>query len=133
MQQNTPIYLSLAMMYPLFIFLSFFIAGTMGGIPPLSAGALLDVFTGTHAPIAIILSALIFLDLAWFHLSLMPSSLPDPKKHLILLVIPEVIAVIGFLLAFITHNPWICVPYVALGFANYAYAYARISSYAPKS
>ncbi len=131
MEQKNIIYMSLSLMYPLFIFLSFFIAGMLGGIPPFSAKSITGIYSGQWSAVAIILTFLCLADLAWYHLSLFPASIAQPKNHLLLLVIPEMFAVIGFLLAVVSKDPWISLPFIALGFANYAYAYIRISQAVP--
>jgi hypothetical protein len=133
MEQKNAVYLSLSVMYPLFVFLAFYIAGLAGGIPPLSAASLIGLYSGQWAMLAIMLSVLCLADLGWYHLSLFPVAISEPKNHLLLLVIPEVIAVAGFVLAVVSKDPWVVLPFAALGFANYAYAYMRISSAVPKT
>jgi len=133
MQQNTVTYLTFAMMYPLFAFLSFFVIDNLGGIPPLSTDGLLGVFMGKNAVWAFLFTGLTFAPMAYYHLILFPRSIGNPEMHLILIVLPEIIAVLGFVLAYLARNPWVSLPFIALGFMNYAYAVFRINASAPQA
>jgi hypothetical protein len=133
MQQNTSVYLTFAMMYPLLAFLSFFVTGATGGIPPFSFGSLSDVFMGKYAIWAFLFTGLTFVHMAYYHFILFPRSIGNPEMHLLLIVLPEIIAVLGFVLAFLAHNPWVSLPLIGLGFMNYAYAFFRINASVPKS
>lgn len=122
---NNPLYLMLGGTYPVLLFATFFVVSNMGAIPPLSLESFFSPFTGPEPLLAFALAGFAFFDMAWYHLSLFPQCLPDPKKHLILIVLPEVFAVFGLAIGVFYMNPWAATPFVVLGFANYAYAFIR--------
>lgn len=124
--KDAPLYAALGSTYPLLLGLPFLLAGLAGGIPALESGAFAAAFTGEWSFVAMVLTSLCFIEMAYYHLSLFPQGIGNPKMRLILVVFPEVFAIFGFLLAFLTGYPWAGVPFAALGFANYAYALLRL-------
>jgi hypothetical protein len=133
MNQNTTTYLTFAMMYPLLAFLSFFVANNADGIPSLSFGGVSGVFMGENAIWAFLFTGLTFAGMICYHFYLFPRFIGNPEMHLVLIVLPETIAVLGFVLAYLARNPWVSLPFVALGFMSYAYAFFRINASAPQA
>ena len=121
------IFLSLSSIYPLLFFLLFYLGTVRGESVPFSIQAFAQPYSGGFAFMSLVFAALSFLDLGLYHAILLPKYLNNPKTHLLAIVFPEVIAIFGFIIGFFNNNPWAAIPFFALGFANYAYAYLKIS------
>ena len=125
MEKNM-IYLAMGGIYALLLFAVFFVVSSMDAIPP--PESFLEPFMGPDSLIAIAIAAVSIMHLAWYHVFMFRNWLSNPRAHMLLLVLPETYAIFGFALGFFYMNPWASVPFVALGFANYAYAFIRIQA-----
>lgn len=120
-------FLGLGSMHLALFFLMLYVANLGGQAIPFSPDAFIQPYFSQFPLLAMILLALILPELYYYYFMLVPSALPNPKQHLILLVMPEIFAVFGFVIGFFYKNPWAALPYFVLGVANYIYGYMKIT------
>jgi len=120
-------YLTMAFMYPMLFLVLFIVTGGMNNAMPFSLDAFISPYVGEFAVLSIVLALVCMLDVALFHVKLLPESLPNPQNHLFAISIPESFVVFGFIIGFINSNPWSAIPFFLFGFAEYVYVYTTIS------
>jgi len=122
------VYLTLAMIYPLFLFILFFVSSSSPeGMMPLSLGAFFQPYTGENAMVSSVLMVFGLFDLFYFNVCWLPKLLPNARSHLIALIMPEMFALFGFIIGIMNNNPWAAVPYVLVAFANYVWVYTKVT------
>ena len=99
-------------------------SGPFGEPVPLSLEAFIEPFSSI---VAIAIGVIAVLDMVYYHVSVLPMAAKTPKLHMLAVVFPEVVAIMGFIIGFMHLNFWVALPFFALGFANTLYAYSRIS------
>ncbi len=112
-------------LYVIFPLLSFYVVDMMGEPVPFSIDAFFQPYTGDYAVLFSALITLGFLDLVWYHANFR-KFLANSRNHMLLLVLPEVFNVFGFLMAVLEMNPWAPVPFYVIGFGHFVYAYVNI-------
>ena len=105
----------------------FYLSGIWPHAMPLSIEAFSQPFQGDYAMLAIILSVLLVMDLAYYLSVFIPQFLPDAKNHLILLAFPEIASVFGLIIGLLNQNLWGALPFFVLGIMWYAYAYMKVA------
>jgi len=121
-------YLTMAFMYPMLFFVLFIATGgIMGDTVPFTLDSFMSPYAGEFAVPSIVLVLVCMLDVALFHVKLLPTFLPNPQNHLVAIVLPETFAVFGFIIGFINSNPWSAIPFFLFAFAEYVYVYTTIS------
>jgi len=121
-------YLTMAFMYPMLFFVLYIATGgIMGDTVPFTLDSFMSPYVGEFAVLSIVLALVCMLDVALFHVKLLPESLPNPQNHLFAISIPESFVVFGFIIGFINSNPWSAIPFFLFAFAEYAYVYTTIS------
>jgi hypothetical protein len=125
---NKMVFLSLAGMYPILLFVLFLTSSTMGEMVPFSPAAFMQPYSGPYATISLVLAFLALADVFVYYFMFYKKYLDEPKSHLLLLVYPEAIALFGFIIGFLNSNPWSALPLFAVAFSIYAYVYMRISA-----
>lgn len=124
---NKMIYLGLGAIPFIFLGLLFFICSRFPDAMPLSVDAFYQPFQGDYAMFAYILTALLFMDVAYYTFAFLPQSISEPKNHLVLLAFPEIASVFGLIIGMLNRNPWGAIPFFVLGIGWYAYAYLKVS------
>jgi hypothetical protein len=128
MPQINPLFLSFALTY-LALFGVLFLMYSKE-MPQPSFEALLQPYIGGKSTVSIIF-ALITIPELFICFYMFGQLSKNPANHMTVLVFPEVIALFGFIIGILNHNPWASMPYIALGFAVYAFFLSRLMSQEP--
>lgn len=130
MEQNeSKIYLMMTFgAYAMLLLVLFFTTARSEGAEPFSPAAFYKPFGST---IPIVLAALAVFEVLLFHVWMMPQAMQAVQKNLrgsnIAIFMPEMIAVLGFIIGFLSLNFWVSLPFFAVAIAHSLYAFSRIS------
>lgn len=122
MNNLVAIYCALAL--PILLAVLFFISG---GHTPLSGGVFAQPYYGENSAASLAIAAVALVHAVLFHILILPLFLGDPNTHPAALASSEMTAMLGFALGLINLNFWSALPYFAVSFANFAYAYVKIA------
>jgi len=126
-QQNREmIRLSLAFYPLLFLLILFYISYLSGGIPAFSLNAISQPYEGEQATASMVLAVLALAYVPIYFFFLMPRFLAPAPNEIVVLVMPETISIAGFIIGILNRNPWAAIPFLALGFGCYVYAYLKV-------
>lgn len=123
--KNKVVYQSLASVYFILYFVLFFVVSRQASVE-ISLEKMLEPFLlGGYILLAYLFLFLVVVNVGIIRLFLIRAK-ETPRYRLITLVLPEISAILGFVLGFLTLNVSVAVPFVAFGLLMYVYVYKKL-------